>query len=187
MTVTDNSNLSLKVAFRIRHLPEGKVSVLDCFAGEGLIWQKVAASTRVPVEVDSIEMAKGKGAPSFVGDNRKLLPVLDLRPYNVIDLDAYGTPYRQVVAILGNATRVPGTVIFYTLNRCVRADSALLVRHDFTPQMVMKAPILCSSWGYRAWCQALAVAGVRELWEIHVPRSGGYHRYGMFRLPEVLA
>lgn len=191
LTGTDNSHLAMKVALRARHLPAGAVSVLDCFAGDGVIWQKLSAMYPGRVMVDSIEMARGKGAPSFVGDNRKLLPALDLSVYNAIDLDAYGSPWNQVVAIMGNPTRRPGAVVFYTLIRSVmgRVDTSLLVSHDFTRAMVNKAQVLSSSWGYRAWCNALAQYGVGELSEVLVPRGvdgHGVKRYGVFRIPEVV-
>ena len=82
---TDNANLEKKVALRkeaIRGLEELKV--LDLFAGENLIWSKIKTDRYF-----GIESEKGKGKNLNV-DNRRIIPVLDLRQFNVIDCDAYG-------------------------------------------------------------------------------------------------
>lgn len=189
-TGVDNSHLAMKVALRARHLPAGNVSVLDCFAGDGVIWQKLSAMYPGRVMVDSIEMARGKGAPSFVGDNRKLLPALDLSVYNVIDLDAYGSPWDQVAAIMENPTRRPRATVFYTMIHSLFAGVPSLLRrgNDFTPAMTkVGCKVMADKWVWRAWCNALARYGVRELVDIRIPRRGMHEkRYGVFRIPEVV-
>lgn len=106
---TDNANLEKKVALRkeaIRGLEELKV--LDLFAGENLIWSKIKTDRYF-----GIESEKGKGKNLNV-DNRRIIPVLDLRQFNVIDCDAYGIPYEQISMIFDNTTLQKGTVIIYT-------------------------------------------------------------------------
>lgn len=119
---TDNANLEKKVALRkeaIRGLEELKV--LDLFAGENLIWSKIKTDRYFGVESE-----KGKGKNLNV-DNRRIIPVLDLSQFNVIDCDSYGIPYEQISMIFENQTLQKGTVIIYTcitgvLNRiCVKA------------------------------------------------------------------
>lgn len=119
---TDNANLEKKVSLRkeaIRELKE--VKVLDLFAGENLIWSKIKTDRYYGIEAE-----KGKGKNLNV-DNRRIIPVLDLSKFNVIDCDAYGIPYEQISMIFENPTLQKGTVIIYTcitgvLNRiCVKA------------------------------------------------------------------
>lgn len=119
---TDNANLAKKVALRKEATKELKeLRVLDLFAGENLIWSKIKTDRYFGVEAE-----KGKGKNLNV-DNRRIIPVLDLSDFNVIDCDAYGIPYEQISMIFDNPTLRKGTVIIYTcitgvLNRiCVKA------------------------------------------------------------------
>ena len=57
-------------------------------------------------------MEKNKSA--LCGDNSKILPILDLSEFNVIDLDAYGVPVEQIESVLNNPTLKKGSTIFIT-------------------------------------------------------------------------
>jgi hypothetical protein len=91
----DNSNIESKVALRRYFLDkyhkEGEVNVLDCFAGHGHVWGRLKSEYKLN---------------SYVGLDKKdikgVLPIDNLRVlsdgqvwYNVVDLDAYGEPWRQ--------------------------------------------------------------------------------------------
>jgi tRNA G26 N,N-dimethylase Trm1 len=161
---TDNSHLAEKVYMRVICSPPGELRVLDAFGGKGIIWQKVRKKRDVELYT-SIEKERWKNESAICGDNAKLLPILDLSPYNVIDLDDYGMPAAQIEAVMKNKTARPGTVIFAT---CILAEMgsfpyALAKYIGCTPSMVKKCKHLfirkmkeavtamLSSFGVNAW------------------------------------
>ena len=89
---TDNSFLETKVKLRIDNLPAGECRVLDCYTGTGKIWRTIKQKTKKKIIVLGLEL-KNQGGVYLQGDNRKFLGSMDLRKFNVIDLDAYGVPY----------------------------------------------------------------------------------------------
>lgn len=95
-TKTDNSFLADKVALRASMLPSKKqLTVLDCYAGTGRIWDQVRKKTGRKINVVSIDIDQ-KQDFVLLGDNEKWLSVMDLSAYDVIDLDAYGVPFSQL-------------------------------------------------------------------------------------------
>ena len=97
MSGTDNSNFEAKVQLRIEALSLAKNNrILDCFSGTGRIWKEVQRRIGSRLEIISIEKEKGKNPKAMCGDNLKILPILDLSQFGLIDLDAYGHPSRQM-------------------------------------------------------------------------------------------
>ena len=172
-TKTDNSYLADKVALRVKHLPPGEVSVLDCFAGRGLVWECVRRMTSQKITRLAIDkMADGFYLP---GDNRAYLPILDLTAFNVIDLDAYGVPYEQLQQVF---ERNYSGRVFVT---CIQVfygamPHGLLRELGFSDALLDKASILCSKRGWRLFCDWLAMHGVTEI----VHRSHARNHYLTF-------
>lgn len=97
MSGTDNSYFEAKVQLRIEALGLAKNNrILDCFSGTGRIWSEVERRIGRKLEVISIEKEKGKNPKAMCGDNLKILPILDLSKFGIVDLDAYGHPSRQM-------------------------------------------------------------------------------------------
>lgn len=107
---TDNDGLEAKIALRKRATQGLKepLRVLDLFAGENKIWANFDCERYYGIEAE-----KGKGR-NLHADNRNIIPLLNLAAFNVIDCDAYGTPYDQISLLFGNPTLKSGTVIIYT-------------------------------------------------------------------------
>jgi len=184
---TDNSYLDIKAAMRARHLPEGKVAVLDLFGGRGLVWERVRQMTGRDIEVDGAEIEKDKGDVPFRGNNLKFIPGIDLAEYNVIDVDAYGVPYATMAAVFANGTLSPGTVVFYTLCRSVFGimPKALLREIGVSGAMYAVAPaFIAKELGMRAWYAWLAQSGVLEVQEVSMLGNATTKRYGVFVVPE---
>lgn len=110
----DNSNEAQKKALRKMAVaacrnPE-RPAVLDAFAGYGKMWEGVDMSKYTPIEKNP-----DKNPPGVIhADNVKVLRSIDLSKYDVIDLDAYGFPTKQLCAIIENGSMAPGTVVIYT-------------------------------------------------------------------------
>jgi hypothetical protein len=92
--------LAAKVAIRrsVAEAVGAPVHVFDAFAGAGElyrdVWRDAAASY---TGCDKRYFRDGRRV--FVADNRRVLRAIDLAPFNVFDLDAYGCPWEQAVII----------------------------------------------------------------------------------------
>jgi len=144
-TKTDNSYLEMKVRLRMDNLPEGsELDVLDCFSGDGLIWREVQRQARDKrLHVLSLDRKPSLGKLHLVGDNRKFLSSMDLRKFDVIDLDAYGTDLGAMKLVLLKPRR-PGAVVFGTFIQSVMGclTYAMLTELGYTRTMVQKIPTL---------------------------------------------
>lgn len=101
LTKTDNSFLQDKIALRINNLPkQDKLKVLDCYAGDNIIWNNIKRiiSNR-EINILKIEQ-KSKSGIYLKGDNIKYLKTIKINEFDIIDLDAYGIPYKQLNIIL---------------------------------------------------------------------------------------
>jgi len=98
---TDNTYLGDKIKLRMEFLPRKRnINVLDLFAGDGLIWGTIKNKTKRNINITSIDKKEDTEKFHLIGDNRKYLPSLNLKKYDVIDIDSYGIPYDQIDFIL---------------------------------------------------------------------------------------
>lgn len=158
---THNSYLADKAALRIAHLPTGKVSVLDCFGGMGLVWRAVAEKSGRDISVLSIDTVD-YGGYYLPGDNMAYLNSMDLSKYNVIDLDSYGVPYAQLKTVIGRAYMGH---VFVTMTQALfgALPGGLLRDLGFTQKMINKSPALLYKRGWQYFCEWLALHGVGEI------------------------
>src|SRR5688572_9421215 len=89
-----------KIELRVRSLPDKKViKVLDAFGGEGILWK--AVQRRCPdKEIKVLGIDKNKYSKvQLHADNIKFLMGLNLNEFDIIDLDAWGNPIKQLELI----------------------------------------------------------------------------------------
>lgn len=100
----DNAHHAAKVEIRNHVLTnlEREAVVFDAFAGTGKMFESVWHAAAGYVGCD--ETWHRDDRRCFVCDNRRVLRCIDLKPFNVFDLDAYGSPWEQAIII---ATRRP--------------------------------------------------------------------------------
>lgn len=115
-TYTDNApgdNLEAKVELRVElveSLGEPRlIQVLDAFHGEGVVWDLVQEQLPAGWEVQlyRADVDPHGRAGTLKIDNVRLLEVLDLSRFDLIDLDAYGYPDKQLRIIAARAPQVP--------------------------------------------------------------------------------
>ncbi|MCZ2078404.1 MAG: hypothetical protein LC130_25815 [Bryobacterales bacterium] len=174
---TDNAFLDDKVKLRAGHLPADPC-VLDCFAGNGIIWKRVQSALGIEIQRLAIEKEKHKGAFHLAGDNVRFLTALDLSRYNVIDLDAYGVPYEQIKILFERGYR--GRVFFTFIQSVMgRMPNGLLIDIGFSKVILDKAPTLCGRRGWSYFLQYLAAHGVRQITYVqHQRKYYGYFDIG---------
>ena len=168
---TDNSHLDIKVALRQNHLPRKKsLMVLDCYHGEGAIWNHIKRSTEKTIQVVGIDKRQIAGELQLRGDNLKFIRGLHLGIYDVIDLDTYGVPYGALRAVLGNRTLKKGTAVFLTFIQTVygRLPPDMLSDLGYSREMVRKCRSLFSKNGFDKMKAFLGQSGVKKIAYISV-------------------
>lgn len=100
---------SAKIEMRRRVLDaigRERANVFDAFAGTGVIyralWHEAAGYTGCDLDWFRDERL------AYVGDNRRVMRSIDLMPFNIFDLDAFGSPWEQVLILIARRPIAPG-------------------------------------------------------------------------------
>jgi hypothetical protein len=154
--------------------------ILDCYHGNGIIWDKIKGKKRV--EVIGIEKEKGKGSIAIYGKCEKVIPHLDLSVFNIIDCDAYGIPYKALEALFFNKTLKDGTVIFYTFIQSVlgRSDTKMFWHIGISKIMLNKCPTLFSKIAFDCFKEFLRRNGVNVIYDAFYHDGTSRKHYGYF-------
>lgn len=108
---TDNEQAGIKIALRLAlvdALKKDTLRVVDAYAGTGFLWKQVqAARPHVRLHMTAIEQKRNGRLDIINGDNLRVLPSLPLADYDIIDLDAYGAPTKQLAIVAQAAPHVP--------------------------------------------------------------------------------
>ena len=164
LTKTDNSFLFDKVQLRLNHLPkEDNINVLDCYAGDGVIWSNVKRQSKKNISVVSIEEKKREGV-YLKGNNLKFLKTINLNSFNVIDLDAYGVPYEQLRIIFSKHPK--NVVVFVTFIQSLYGGlpKRMLCDIGYSRTMVDKIPSLFFKDGFSKFLRFLYLNNVRNVY-----------------------
>jgi len=179
-----SSHFSEKVRLRVDAISGIKtptIKVLDAFHAEGDMWKSVRKQVNQEIIVTGIELDKIKKSSDFVikGDNKKILGVIDLSVYDVIDLDAYTSPYEQIKVVHGNKTLKKGTVIIYTKIMNGWLFSKKLIEEIIPKAMIKKIPTFFSKFRDDAFSSFLFNLGVKEVkgYKITEKMIKEYHYY----------
>ena len=139
---TDNSYFDAKVKLRIDHLPNKKsLNVLDLFGGDGLIWNEIIKQTGKNISVLRMDVKSDKPGVYLKGDNTKFLKLMDLKQFDIIDVDAYGVPFKQLKIIFQKKYK---GLIFITYIQSVfgRLPKQMLFELNYTERMIQKIPTM---------------------------------------------
>ena len=144
---TDNSFLGDKIELRVKHLPDKeRIQVLDCFAGDGIIWKNIKEQSKKQIKVIGIDKSKRSGL-YLHGDNRKFIKTMMLEQFDIIDLDAYGVPYEQLKIIFDREFK---GIIFVTFIQSLFGGlpRRMLYEIGYTKEMINKIPSLFNKNGF---------------------------------------
>lgn len=158
---TDNSYLSSKINLRINHLPDKQnIKVLDCFAGKSRIWKEIKRKSNKDINVIGIDRISY--GSTLKGDNIKYLKGMNLNKYDIIDLDAYGIPFRQLEIVFRKKYR---GILFITFVQSIfgRLPIRMLEKIGYTRNMIKKCPTLFNRNGIEKFKQYLAVNGIEKI------------------------
>lgn len=144
----DSAYFQDKVALRLGGLPKKKsIRVLDAFGGEGRIWDEVKRRSGKTITVVKLDLDPDKSGIYLKGDNEKFLRSMNLSKFDVIDLDAYGIPYKQMAAVFDYAENHKlNTTVFVTAAQIQRNASGIpwgmMYELGYTRPMLEKVPTL---------------------------------------------
>lgn len=105
----------------------GQTHVFDAFAGSGRmhrdVWRDAASYAGCDLRWYRDERL------AFVADNRRVLRAVDLAAFNVFDLDAYGSPWEQVLIVAARRKVAPGERVGF----CITDGSGLKLKMGQLP------------------------------------------------------
>lgn len=98
-TKTNNSPEALVAKLQLRRnvLEQVRAPVLDCFAGAGEMWRGVWKNAPSYIGIDAQYYPDER--LMFVADTHRVLRNIDLAPFGVFDLDAWGSPWEAAYII----------------------------------------------------------------------------------------
>jgi len=160
---TDNSYLELKIEMRVKHLPPKEyISVLDIYSGDGLIWNAVKSRTNKKITVLRIDRKLDKKGVYLKGDNLKYLDSIDLDQFDVIDVDAYVIPFKQLKNILERNYK--GVVfITYIQSMFGALPKEMLMQLGFSSAMIKKIPSIFNQKGLQKLFDWLSIKGIKKV------------------------
>jgi hypothetical protein len=106
--------------------------VFDAFAGSGQMHARVWSQAAHYIGCD-LEFYRDE-RPAFVADNRRVMRAIDLAPFNVFDLDAYGSPWEQVTILAARRKLAPSEVCGLVLTE----GSGLKIKFGTAPLALAK-------------------------------------------------
>jgi tRNA G26 N,N-dimethylase Trm1 len=93
---TDNHEEFFSVKVKIREMVYKQStikSILEVYGGNGLCWRQVSKNIGTKIKTTRIDKRQGLEGIYIVGDSLKVIAGLNLQTYDIIDIDAYGSPY----------------------------------------------------------------------------------------------
>jgi hypothetical protein len=144
-TNNDPAMIDVKVMLRLKSLPNKQnIYVLDAYGGEGTLWQKVKKQTDKNINILGIDK-NSYNKIQLQGDNLKFLKSLDLSKFDIIDLDAWGSPCNQLEML--SKRKYKGIVhVTFIQSGMGRINNKLLYAFGYTKQMINKCPtLLCKN------------------------------------------
>ena len=163
---TDNDAQMFEVKIDLRQdlIKDMKeVRVLEAFAGDGAIWGEI--KRRNPDKKNKvlrIDQKPDKVGVYLKGDNTKFMGKMDLTKFDLIDLDAYGSPYNQLELVFASNYQGPVVCTFIQTMQG-GLNKQLLIELGYSRKMIEKCPSLFSTNGFDKMKAYLAKKGVKKV------------------------
>lgn len=174
MKKTDNHYLTEKIQLRQEVIKLVKnPNILECFAGKGVLYKELKKQNNINITSIEIEHNKNKTA-HLTGDSFKYLKALDLTQYNIIDLDAYGIPFKYIDYIINSEFK--GYVIVTAIQAGMgKLPDDLLIRLGYTKAMIKKIPTLFNTKGVDKLKNYLYLVGIKSITGYFINRKNYFY------------
>lgn len=162
-TNNDLSLINAKIQLRINSIEhlKGQIKVLELFGGEGVLWNEVKKLTGKDILILGIDKNKYKRV-QLQGDNLKFIDSLNLQEFDVIDADAWGSPFYQVEKIFSKNYK---GIVHCTFIQTMMGELSkeMLLRLGYTETMLSKIKSVFNKNGVEKFKNYLAQNGVTEI------------------------
>lgn len=162
-TNNDRALLEAKIQLRLKSLPVKKeITILEAFGGEGVIW-KVIRERRPDVKFNILSIDKNKYTRvQLIGDNIKYLASIDLLQFDIIDLDAWSSPVKQLEILFKRGYQ---GVVHCTFIQTMQGNlpKELLYANGYTDAMLAKIKTIFMTNGPQKFLNYLAKRGVEKV------------------------
>jgi hypothetical protein len=111
----DNNPQAHRAKVKMRELvfsaiaEQAEPKVFDAFAGTGQMYSEVWRRAALYTGCD--KKLQRDSRLMFCADNRRVMRAINLQPFNIIDLDSYGSPWEQCVILAERRKVQPGELI----------------------------------------------------------------------------
>lgn len=124
------------------------------------IWKEIKKKSNRNINVVGIDRISY--GSTLKGDNVKYLKGMNLDKYDIIDLDAYGVPFRQLEIIFKKKYK---GILFITFVQSIfgRLPVRMLEKIGYTRNMIKKCPTLFNRNGIEKFKQYLAINGIKRI------------------------
>ena len=164
----DNSHEYAKLRLRedaVRSLGLTHIKVLDAYSGKGVMWRALAARMPdVTFDVTRIDKKPDDDDPSLIrGDNVRVMRGMDLSQFDLIDLDAYGVPARQLELCAEGAPHVP-VVLTCIIRQAFNMKQTPIIAAGIPPSWIKETgPVLWHKWWDFWWENYCATLGYNRI------------------------
>lgn len=171
---TDNSFLTDKIKIRINTLEKinkKTITILDAYAGDSVIWNNIKNIPEYKNKLKIIKIEKEKkGGIYLKGNNIKYLLSMNLNKFDLIDLDAYGIPYKQLKILFQK--KYKGQIVITAIQSGLGGlPDELLIDLGYTKKMIKKCPTLFSKNGIEKLLNYLGNNGIKTANIISINRK----------------
>lgn len=173
-----NSFLKEKISVRLQAIEGMKeVKVLDCFHAEGELWNNVRRFKRID---NLLGIEKNKHLKSIdktiYGNNLNVMREINLDDFNVIDLDAYGSPLEQMEVVFTRCNEPK--VVIYTF--CYNGLSGVPKIMSCCWEIQEHCKTILNPYFDDLFKNYLYKHGIKEYYEIEKVSTGFRKKYGYF-------
>ena len=111
---------------------------------------------------------------ALTGDNLKVMPSIDLKKFDIIDLDAYGIPYAQLQEVFKQEYK--GYVIVTAIQSMMgQLPIKMLEEIGYTKSMIKKIPTLFSSNGFEKLKNYLYLHEIKQITGYFIGRKNYFY------------
>jgi len=170
-TNNDDRFLQAKINLRFNSLPDKEaINILECNGGEGVLWNAVKKLTDKKLNILSIDKNKYNKI-QLQGDNIKFLKTLNLAKFDIIDIDAYGSPVDQLEVLFHKNYR--GTVHCTFITQHLAGIKKQILRSANIPSEMMKCKTIWKSKSERLFFNYLYNQGITGITGITGKKTTG--------------
>lgn len=174
-----SSHFEEKIAIRLEAVKNlDQINVLDCFHASGDIWKRMEQYVSINKFLGIEKNKRLKSTKEVIHDNNlKVLKHINIDNYNVIDLDAYGSPLEQMEIIFKRSEK--SKIIIYTF--CFYALSGIPLLMSEAPRIQERCKTIMNQYFEEMFSSYLKKHGITEWYDItftgNIKKMYGYFYY----------